>query len=743
MPAPIIPILIGAAVIGGAMLLGKKGAAHPPTPPAPKKPTPLPGVPGVPGVPGLPGTVPFPVPGVPGMPGPGGYTAPPFVPPSGVPPISGVPGWPPTWWPGKEIGTPPPLPPLPGTFPGSGGTTGPIPGTTTGPTTAAPDDGVAGLPEPLKTTTVMAMSTATGNEGANGLDGLALELDRMGQHKAAYEVRARSNEVRKAAGGGTASAAPTLGAEDYGVYTDKNKGKWKLTSGTSGWSAESSDYLPAIGSLFAMTYEALIAEIDAFAGMYMKTSVSGNLGDPALQYPGTVGFPGGYAHAWHDESVPHDEAAEGWPHTSGAGGDRVGTGAMTIPLAATMRMHADPRGTMMGPRRAPLPPEGSADTKLYQFGYQRGRDDFCNGQPYNPNSAVVSSDIFRVAAWSKSEKIARANYVRAGYEHGYRAARDEGCGTHPIALVPQQVPPKFGTQMQAMQSHPQYASHTSGAGGDRVGTGAMAVPLATTMRSHARSMRYEPGRPVPITMGGEWEKAYSFGYRAGYDDFCNSRPYYPNGAVVKSDVFRDLTKSGWSKEFILDIAGNIRHGYEDGYRAARDEGCGSHPIALVPQQVPPKFGTQMQYAWDDGRFHPSGRREIVKEEPPPPPPPPERYGRQPPAPPTAQMQAMQSHPQYASHAGAIAIPMQASHFNVQQHFAVGKPAPPPPHLQHNIFDELPIDLRRIIDVIYLGCKNRSVDWRAVREWAALCNARGFTASAQVLWDCADRMAKGY
>lgn len=156
MAAPIIPILLGAGVIAFVALGGKKSAATATPPPPPAK-----------------------TPGTPGYAAPG-YTAPGIVPPAGVPAI------PPEW--GLPGGVSAPPTPAPGSVP--------FPGSTTGPSTALPDAGVAGLPEPLKSTTVIAMTNAKTVEDANALDGLALELDRMGQHKAAFEVRTRSNEIR-------------------------------------------------------------------------------------------------------------------------------------------------------------------------------------------------------------------------------------------------------------------------------------------------------------------------------------------------------------------------------------------------------------------------------------------------------------------------------------------------------------------------------------------------------------------
>lgn len=350
MPAPIVPILIGAAVIGGAMLLGKK--SHPSaTPPAAPKP-------------GTPGTVPFPVPGVPPA---GGYTAPPIVPPSGT----GTP-----WWEGGPL----PSGTIPGTTP-----TGPIPGTTTGPATAAPDAGVAGLPEPLKTTTVMAMSSAKGVEGANSLDGLALELDRIGQHKAAYEVRARSNELRKET---TNTSGGNLGdpSLQYPGY-------------------------PPTG---------------VFPGGYGPPHVSGgNLGDPSLQYPGVTMYPDGY---------PTGPAS--YPHVA----------AMAIPFAASstpMRMSAPAFATAptTDPTSGHPSTEGPDDMRAQHFGAERGMADRCNGQPFWPGGAVIHSDIYRDGpklGWSREKLLHTAAIIRYWYQWGYERIKsnaDPACNSRRSATV--------------------------------------------------------------------------------------------------------------------------------------------------------------------------------------------------------------------------------------------------------------------------------------------------------------------
>jgi hypothetical protein len=310
---------------------------------------------------------------------------------------------------------------------------------------------VAGLPEPLKTTTIMAMSTAAGPEGANSLDGLALELDRIGQHKAAYEVRARSNEVRK---GTSSSAAPTLGAEDYGIYTDKNSAKWMIRNTTIGWTAASDDYLPATGSLWAASYEALLAQIEGFASTSTKTSVSGgNLGNPSLQYPGFVMYPDGYP-AGPETYPPHVGASNlgdpslqypgsvTYPDGYPAGPETYPphVGAMAIPFAATMRRHADPTAPMAPLGLYPMPPIGSDHYKAMEFGRLRGYSDYCAGRPYYPNGAVVASDVFKDGpklGWPKHVIAMVAHYVRIGYEAGYRAARDEGCSPKYPGFVPQ------------------------------------------------------------------------------------------------------------------------------------------------------------------------------------------------------------------------------------------------------------------------------------------------------------------
>lgn len=361
MPAPIIPILLGAGIVALVALGGKHAAASAPVAPTPAKPvTPAPGVPGI-------------------------------VPPAGTPAI------PPEWGlPGGVVAPP---------TPGPGGV--PFPGSTTGPSTALPDNGIAGLPEPLKSTTVIAMTNAKTVEDANALDGLALELDRMGQHKAAIEVRTRSNQVRSASGT-TVVGAPIMMARAFSAPTAAPRADI-LAPYTS--HAPAVPYTPT--RMDAYSWGVARGREDALSNKPFWPGGAVLHSDIARD-GAKLGWPGDYTKKVLLDVKMGYEA--GYRTASSSTLSPKTAGMVGAPIAMTHSLSAP----AVHPSYATPAYSTTAQDSVYAWGLNHGTLDCKSNRPFAPDGALPAlTELAKRFGWSPTYLGRMREFMHAGYASGY------------------------------------------------------------------------------------------------------------------------------------------------------------------------------------------------------------------------------------------------------------------------------------------------------------------------------------